>query len=199
MYMKKFGFRVVLIAMAVSMFVLAIASKGSFAKEDSGSITAKAKIFGPDITGELKLRQISNGVTLVDLFLKGDPAVLKPGLHGIHFHEKATCDERVQPRFSTAGGHFDPGPYGNSLPVEENHPYHSGDLPNIDIDQKGEGRLITATSRVTLYESPVSLFDEDGSAVIVHQNPDLMIPITEGGTAAQSGGPRLACGVIEES
>jgi superoxide dismutase, Cu-Zn family len=193
--MRKFGFRAVLVVMAVTMFVLAIASKGSFA-QDSRSITAKAKIFGPDIAGELKLRQISNGVTFVDLFLKGDPSVLTPGLHGIHFHEKAICDEGAQPRFSTAGGHFDPGPFGNSLPVEQNHPYHLGDLPNIDINEKGEGRLITATSRVSLYESPVSLFDKDRSAIIVHQLPDLMI---SGGTAPQSGGARLACGVIEQS
>jgi len=192
--MRKFGFRAVLVVMAVSMFVLAIASKASFA--ENSAITAKAKVFGSDISGELKLRQISNGVTFVDLFLKGDPTVLTPGLHGIHFHETATCDEGAQPRFSTAGGHFDPGPFGDSLPVEENHPYHLGDLPNIDINQKGEGRLVTATSRISLYDSPVSLFDDDGSAVIVHQNRDLMI---SGGTAAESGGPRLACGVIEQS
>ena len=178
--------------MALVIFILAIASKASFA-QDSSPITAKANIFGPDIAGELKLRQISNGVTLVDLYLKGDPSVLTPGLHGIHFHEKAICNEGAQPRFSTAGGHFDPGPFGNSLPVEQNHPYHSGDLPNIDINEEGEGRLITATSRVTLYESPVSLFDKDKSAVIVHQNPDLMI---SEGTAAEAGGARLACGVI---
>lgn len=192
--MRKFAFRAVLVVMAVSMFVLAIASKESFAQDSS--ISAKATIFGPDITGELKLRQISSGVTFVDLFLKGDPTVLTPGLHGIHFHEKAICDEGAQPRFSTAGGHFDPGPFGSSLPVEQNHPYHLGDLPNIEINDKGEGRLITATSRVSLYESPVSLFDEDSSAVIVHQLPDLMIA---GGTAAQSGGGRLACGAIEHS
>lgn len=181
--------------MAVSVFFFAIASKGSFA-QDSRPVTAKAKIFGPDIAGELKLRQISNGVTLVDLYLKGNPSVLTPGLHGIHFHEQGICDEGAQPRFSSAGGHFDPGPFGDSLPVEENHPYHLGDLTNIEIDRKGEGRLVTATNRVTLYESPVSLFDEDGSAVIVHQLTDLMI---SGGTAAQSGGARLACGVIEDS
>jgi Cu-Zn family superoxide dismutase len=193
--MRKFGFRAVLVVMAVSMFILAIASKASFA-ENSPTMTAKATVFGPDITGELQLRQVANGVVFVELALKGDPAVLTPGLHGIHFHEKAICEEGAQPRFSTAGGHFDPGPSGNSLPVEQNHPYHLGDLPNIEINQKGEGRLLTATSRVTLYESPVSLFDEDRSAVIVHQLPDLMI---SGGTAAQSGGGRLACGVIEHS
>lgn len=192
--MRKFAFKAVLVAMAVSVFVLAIASKGSFAQDSP--ITAKASIFGPEITGELKLRQISKGVTFVDLSLKGDPTVLTPGLHGIHFHEKAICDEGAQPRFSTAGGHFDPGPFGSSLPVEANHPYHLGDLPNIEINDNGEGRLITATSRISLYESPVSLFDEDNSALIVHQLPDLMIA---GGTAAQSGGGRLACGIIEQS
>jgi Cu-Zn family superoxide dismutase len=197
--MRKFGFRAVLIAVAVSMFVLAIASKASFA-ENSPSMTAKATVVDavvrPDIAGKLQLKQISNGVVLLDLSLKGDPKVLTPGLHGVHFHETAICDEGAQPRFSTAGGHFDPGPKGSSLPVEFNHPYHLGDLPNIEINRKGEGRLLTATSRVTLYNSPVSLFDKDGSALIIHQNPDA---IKSGGTAAEAGGPRLACGVIEHS
>jgi Cu-Zn family superoxide dismutase len=193
--MKKFTSKILLAVVVASMFVLfAMTSKVSFAQTPIAD--AKAQIIGPDITGELSLKQGPNGIVIVHLALKGDPAILTPGLHGVHIHEKSICQADVQPRFSTAGGHFDPGPYGNSTPVEQNHPYHLGDLPNIEIDDNGEGRLITATSRVTLYESPVSIFDADGSAIIVHQLTDQMIA---GGTAAQSGGPRIACGVIEQT
>lgn len=190
--MRKFTSKILLTLAVVSMFVLVITSKVSFAQEPT--TIAKAQIFGTDITGELELKQNPNGFVKVDLTLRGDPATLTPGLHGVHIHERSFCEADVEPRFSTAGGHFDPGPFGNSTPVQDNHPYHLGDLPNLEINEYGEGRLKTITSRVTLYDSPVNIFDEDGSAIIVHQLPDQMIA---GGTAAESGGGRLACGVIE--
>lgn len=191
--MKKFTSKILLAVLVASMFVLVITSKVSLAH--TPDIVAKAQIFGPDITGELKLEQGENGIVQVSVALRGDPTVLTPGLHGVHIHEKSICEEDAQPRFSTAGGHFDPGPFGNSTPVQDNHPYHLGDLPNIEIDERGEGRLETVTSRITLSQSPVGIFDEDGSAIIVHQNKDEMVAE---GTAAQSGGGRLACGVIEQ-
>jgi Cu-Zn family superoxide dismutase len=191
--MKKFKSKILLALLVVSMLVFTITSKASFAH--TPVYVAQAEIFGPDIAGQLSLSQDTNGTVQVHLALQGDPAVLTPGLHGVHFHEIANCDEDAQPRFSTAGGHFDPGPFGNSTPVEQNHPYHSGDLPNIEIDERGEGRLETITSRVTLYDTPVTLLDGDGSAIIIHQNTDEMIAE---GTAAQAGGGRLACGVIEQ-
>ncbi len=193
--MKKFTSKILLALLIASMFVLVITSKVSFAHTPDPDIVAKAQIFGPDITGELKLEQGENGIVQVSVALRGDPTVLTAGLHGIHIHEKSICEEDAQPRFSTAGGHFDPGPFGNSTPVQDNHPYHLGDLPNIEIDERGEGRLETVTSRITLSQSPVSIFDQDGSAIIVHQNQDEMVAE---GTAAQAGGGRLACGVIEQ-
>ena len=53
-----------------------------------------------------------------------------------------------------------------------------------------------ATTRVTLSDGPLSLFDADGSAIIVHGNPDQ--GITGEPKSGVSGGPRVACGVIEK-
>lgn len=192
--MKKSKSKILLALVTALVLVLAITSKVSFAQTPTNA--ARANIFGSGITGELSLTQVPSGFVLVRLTLKGDPAILTPGLHGVHIHEASICQEDAQPRFSTAGGHFDPGPFGNSTPVEQNHPYHLGDLPNIEINANGEGQLDTITSRITLYGSPVTVFDENGSAIIIHQLPDEMVA---GGTAAQSGGPRLACGVIERA
>ena len=114
---------------------------------------------------------------------------LTPGAHGMHIHETGQCD---LPAFTTAGGHFDPGPFGSSNPVDANHPFHSGDLPNLIASKHGLGRLRHTTSRITLSPGPLSVFDADGSAVIVHLNPDRGIT----GVAGASGGPRIACGVI---
>ena len=112
---------------------------------------------------------------------------LSPGAHGFHIHEIGAC---ASP-FTGAGGHFDPGPFGNSNP-DANHPFHIGDLPNLIAGKNGTGRLRHTTSRITLSPGPLSVFDGDGSAVIVHLNPDRGIT----GVAGASGGPRIACGVI---
>ncbi len=199
--MNRFISKIRLAVIVASMFVIfSITSKVSWSQTPVTDATtppttnAKAQITGPGITGNLKLRQDPGGFVWVYLNLQGDPAILTPGLHGFHIHQTGSCQEGQQPPFISAGGHFDPGPYGNTTPVEANHPYHLGDLPNAEIDETGRGKLSAITTRFTLSESPLTVFDSDGSAVIVHALTDQMIA---GGTAAQTGGPRLACGVIE--
>jgi Cu-Zn family superoxide dismutase len=117
---------------------------------------------------------------------------LTPGVHGFHLHAIGRCDP---PGFTSAGGHFDPGPHGMMDP-DANHPYHMGDLPNLVADATGRATLTTTTTRVTLSPGPLSLFDADGSAVIVHANPDQGITGAE--KSGVSGGPRVACGVISK-
>ena len=116
--------------------------------------------------------------------------VLPPGKHAVHIHEFGQCE----PSCADAGGHFDPGPFGFSSP-DGNHPYHAGDLVNLGISTTGRGFLRTDTSRVTLSPGPLSVFDEDGSAIIVHVDPDTYCP--EGEVAGCAGGARAACGIIE--
>lgn len=132
----------------------------------------------------------------IHLELKGDPSTLTPGKHAVHLHEKAACD---CDDFKCAGGHFDPGPHGNTDP-DANHGYHAGDLPMITIDENGEGTLEAITTRVTLSDGPVSLLAKDaapeGTSIMVHANVDPYSPGESG--SGISGGPRLACGTIEE-
>ncbi|NOR81124.1 MAG: hypothetical protein GQ529_09895 [Methyloprofundus sp.] len=113
---------------------------------------------------------------------------LSAGKHGIHIHETAVCTP-----CGDAQGHFDPGPESNSNP-DGNHPYHAGDLNNINIDANGIGVLQTTTSRVTLSAGPLSIFDENGSAFIIHTNEDSYCP--EGVVKGCAGGSRDACGII---
>lgn len=131
------------------------------------------------------------------LTIEGDPATLTPGTHAVHIHEKAACDCEG---FTCAGGHFDPGPNGNSDP-DANHGYHAGDLPSITIDNHGKGTLEAITTRVTLSKGPVSILDKesapDGTSLMIHANQD---PYTPGQTGSgHSGGPRLACGTIQKA
>jgi Cu/Zn superoxide dismutase len=76
------------------------------------------------------------------------------------------------PGFTTAGSHLDLGPAGSNLPVDANHPYHTGDIPNLIVSSLGNGFLTHISSRITLSPGPLSIFDANGSAVIVHLNPD---------------------------
>lgn len=162
------------------------------------TMQAVAEVKGPSVEGRLELIEYQHGDALyvqVRLEVSGDPAVLTPGVHAVHFHEKAACDCEG---FKCAGGHFDPGPAGNTDP-DANHGYHAGDLPSITIDENGQGLLETITTRVTLSDGPVSLLGKDsapdGTSIMIHGNPDPHTPGDSG--SGHSGGPRLACGTIE--
>lgn len=155
---------------------------------------AKAVLVGDGINGSATfIEYLVDDYPYVKVVIdvSGDPAKLTPGKHAVHIHEKADCSGG----FKCAGGHFDPGPAGNSDP-DANHPYHAGDLPNITIDADGKGHLEALTTRVTLSDGPRSILSADGgTSLMIHGNPDPY----EGGKSGSgiSGGPRIACGIIE--
>ena len=107
-----------------------------------------------------------------------------------------TRSAKCEPDFTAAGGHFDPGPAGNTDP-DANHPFHMGDIPNLEVGANGQGQMKITTTRVTLSPGPLSLFDADGTAIIIHGNPDQ--GTTGEPKSGVSGGPRVACGVVDEA
>jgi superoxide dismutase, Cu-Zn family len=143
----------------------------------------------PGVSGRLELveRPSLEGVKLVDVTLEVQG--LSDGKHAVHIHEVGACTPCGE-----AKGHFDPGPAGKSSP-DGNHPYHSGDLINLEV-KGATGTMTTTTSRITLSAGPLSVFDKDGSAVIIHSDPDTYCP--EGEIKGCAGGGRAACGVIEK-
>jgi Cu-Zn family superoxide dismutase len=156
----------------------------------AGIVRAHADIKGEGITGTADFVESQQGtgkIVTITVTVSG----LKPGNHGFHLHAVGKC----APDFAAAGGHFDPGPAGNADP-DANHPFHSGDVPQLTAAASGKATMKVATTRVTLSDGPLSLFDADGSAVIVHGNPDQ--GITGESKSGVSGGPRIACGVIEK-
>ena len=158
--------------------------------QQSGPVRAHADIKGDGVTGTAEFVERANGTgkeVEITLTVSG----LKPGRHGVHLHAVGKCS----PDFTAAAGHFDPGPASNTDP-DANHPFHMGDLPNLEVGASGKGTMKVVTTRVTLSDGPLSLFDEDGSAIIIHGNPDQ--GITGAAGSGVSGGPRVACGVIEK-
>ena len=130
---------------------------------------ATATIAGEGITGTATFAEYQHGdsrVVHVHLSVVGAQArpARRPPARGRQVRDGP-------PNFVSAGGHFDPGPSGNMDP-DANHPFHMGDLPNLKVGADGKGELDATTTRVTLTDGPLSLLDADGSAIIIHGNPD---------------------------
>ena len=182
---------VIILAAAVAVAGASVAAQQSKpAASGAGIVRAHADIKGEGITGTADFVESQQGtgkIVNITLTVTG----LKPGEHGVHLHAVGKCT----PDFAAAGGHFDPGPAGNPDP-DANHPFHMGDIPQITAPATGRATMKAATTRVTISEGPLSLFDADGSAIIVHGNPDQ--GITGEARSGVSGGPRVACGVIEK-
>ena len=138
--------------------------------------------------GNVRLEQRGNGVT-IDVTFQGVD-VVKPGEHGIHLHAVGKCDG---PDFATAGGHFNPA--GRQHGLQNPAGAHAGDLPNLVVGpgtatQSGYAYRATAAG-VTLAAGPTSLLDADGTALVIHANPDDEVTDPTG----NSGG-RIACAVL---
>lgn len=174
----------------VVMFAGAAALAGAvaMAQAQGQAMKAHADIKGDGVTGRAELVERRQGTGIVvDITLTASG--LKPGLHGVHLHAVGQCE----PPFTSAGGHFDPGPASNTDP-DANHPFHMGDIPNLEIGADGKGTLKAVTTRVTLSPGPLSIFDNDGTAIIIHANEDK--GITGEPKSGVSGGPRVGCGVF---
>ena len=184
---------VIILATAVALAGATVAAQKADSKAPASRaavVRAHADIKGEGITGTADFVETQQGagkIVNVTVTVSG----LKPGMHGVHLHAIGKCT----PDFAAAGGHFDPGPAGNSDP-DANHPFHMGDVPQLTAGANGKATMKAATTRVTLSDGPLSLFDADGSAIIIHGNPDQ--GITGESKSGVSGGPRIACGVIEK-
>ncbi|MDT8409553.1 MAG: superoxide dismutase family protein [Wenzhouxiangellaceae bacterium] len=117
---------------------------------------------------------------------------LSDGEHAVHIHETAECEP-----CTAAGGHHDPGPHGKSTPdaPDFNHPFHMGDLVNLNVTE-GVGVMRTITNRVTLSPGRLSIFDDDGSAFIIHTEKDTYCDHEDELEGGCAGGARDACGII---
>ena len=171
----------------VALVVLATLALAACATDPSPSdvgASATATLTSPDgdAMGTVTLAQTYHGV-LVSAEVSG----LVPGGHGFHIHTVGTC----APDFAAAGDHFNPGDVGHGY----NNPdgVHAGDLPNIYANAEGAARADYFTTAITLdADADHSIFDADGSAIIVHEKPDTY------GADAGAGG-RVACGVIQRN
>ncbi|MBA2305327.1 MAG: superoxide dismutase family protein [Acidobacteria bacterium] len=178
-----------LLAAAAAAVIGVTAGAATFAQGQRASqVAATTDIKGKGVTGTAEFAEHSQGTgSMVEITVQ--VSGLAPGKHGVHLHAIGKCE----PDFTAAGGHFDPGPASNTDP-DANHPYHMGDIPNLEVGADGRGAMKITTTRVTLSAGPLSVFDADGTAIIIHGNEDQ--GITGAPKSGVSGGPRVACGVL---
>src|SRR3546814_2107316 len=104
-----------------------------------------------------------------------------------HIHAVGKCDP---PEFESAVDHFNPEQKKHGFHSEAGE--HAVDLPNVHVPENGMLQVEYLTREVTLAEgAPASLFDADGSALVVHADPDDY----RTDPAGDAGG-RIACGIL---
>ncbi len=143
-------------------------------------LTATAEMRGPDgePMGAVTIIQAPRG-----LLIQARLTAVPEGWHGFHIHETGSCE----PDFSAAGGHYNPTGIGHGILHEAGH--HPGDTVNIYAHADGTANADQYTVEATLGAGAATLFDADGSAIIVHEGPDSY-------GAEPGAGGRVACGVI---
>ncbi|BAK18032.1 Cu/Zn superoxide dismutase [Solibacillus silvestris StLB046] len=176
----------------ISLFVCVLLLSGCnlFQKETvpvsaPEALSAKAQMYDTknNLVGEILFKESSKGVELTAVLNN-----LPPGDHGIHLHEFGKCES---PSFESAGAHFNPTKKQHG--VDNPAGPHLGDLPNITVDDAGEVELNFVTADFTLEKGKEnSLFDEDGTSVVIHEKADDYKTDPSGNSGA-----RIVCGVIK--
>jgi Cu-Zn family superoxide dismutase len=136
---------------------------------------------------EIGKATLTQGAT--GLLIKVEVAGLTPGWHGIHIHATGQC---AAP-FTSAGAHInhtDPKtPHGllNAQGPDD------GDLPNLyaAADGSAKAEFFTTQARISQDGPGQWLWDSDGSALVIHANPDDHNSQPIGGA-----GDRVACAVL---
>lgn len=153
----------------------------------------------PAVKGTAMLVEETTAEGIKEVTVEMKVTGLSDGKHAVHIHEFGKC----QP-CGAAGGHHDPGPFGQSRPdsatddapaKDINHPYHMGDLINLEV-KDGVGHMKHTTNRITLSPGALSILDADGSAFIVHTNMDTYCDQESDLKKGCAGGARDACGII---
>ena len=172
-------------APAVFVSLCAVAGALALAQGATGPVTARAdmKTAKGDSLGTVQLTDTPAGV-LLHASLSGLPS----GTHAFHIHEVGQCEA---PDFKTAGGHFNPASTGHGFANPQGA--HAGDLPNVYVPESGKLEFDALARGVTLSAGPNSLFDANGSSLVIHQSADDYRTDPAG-----NAGARIACGVVSK-
>lgn len=112
---------------------------------------------------------------------------LPPGQHALHVHAVGKCEA---PDFKSAGPHFNPE--GKKHGTQNPEGPHAGDLPNFEVSADGRAKTSVLATRVLLSDGTNSLFQANGTSLVIHEKPDDNL-----NDPAGNAGTRIACGVVQ--
>ena len=170
------GSRGFALTVAVALVLVSAACSNDGRTWGDARYTAEMRNAEGDAIGTVVMQQGSEGF-LVTVMVEG----IEPGPHGIHIHSVGTC----MPDFGASGGHINVDNRQHGL-LNPDGP-DNGDLPNIYAAADG---AVQAELFTTLVD-PDLLMDDDGSAIVIHENRDDHNTQPIGGA-----GGRIACGVL---
>jgi Cu-Zn family superoxide dismutase len=146
----------------IGTLVLAGSGGASSACLEKNQAKARLKDAEGERVGRLVLGVDSTCVTKVSATARG----LTEGFHGLHIHATGVCDASATDPAGNPSPFFSAGGHWSSETAD--HGSHSGDLPPLMGMETGTGKAWSLTDRFQIRD----LFDDDGSAVIVHAGPD---------------------------
>jgi superoxide dismutase, Cu-Zn family len=132
--------------------------------------------------GNVTLREDESAGVLI----RGKVSKLPPGAHGFHIHAVGKCEP---PDFMSAGPHFNP--LGKQHGVKNPAGPHAGDLADLSVGPDGSVEVNVVAPDVTLGAGSRSLTITEGTALVIHAEPDDNSTDPDG-----RAGARIACGVI---
>ncbi|ETW12438.1 copper/Zinc superoxide dismutase [Roseivivax marinus] len=159
-------------------------SHGDGSSEMSGDMASPAAMATLMDQSGTEVGQVDIYETVEGLLFHVEATGMPEGAHGFHVHQTGECSDD----FTSAGDHYQPGGNGHGLMSEEGA--HAGDLPNVFADDSGNVRADLTSARLSMEDGDAPIMDDDGSAIIVHENGDTY-------SSDAGAGGRIACGVIE--
>jgi Cu-Zn family superoxide dismutase len=177
----KFAIRAVRVAAVLAVCVVSGLTQARAAEKKTVALK-DAK--GNDV-GTAVIMSKGSGVE-VKLDLKNLP----PGVHAVHFHQKAQCDP---PDFKSAGGHFNPTSKQHGFDNPQGH--HAGDMMNFTVKDNGTAKATVKDTDVMLGTGSESnsLLANGGTSIMVHATADDYKTDPAGNS-----GDRIACGPITQ-
>lgn len=172
-----------MVRFAFALIVGGLALSGGVAKaQHAGRAAADIRNARNQVLGQATAVRAGR-IVRVRVTLRG----FRPGTYGVHLHQTGRCDA---PAFESAGAHWNPAGRQHGL-LNPQGP-HAGDLPNLQVDADGAGRIefeFQVPAGTAPHINP--LRDADGTAVVIHAAAD------DGRTdPSGNSGARIACGVL---
>ena len=123
------------------------------------------------------------------LLIRIEATGLTPGWHGVHIHATGQCEAP----FTSAGGHINHAETAAPHGLLNGEGPDDGDLPNVFADAQGRvnAEVFTTRARIASAGPGQWLWDQDGSALVIHASADDHATQPIGGAGA-----RVACGVM---